>query len=469
MLNQGWKKEKMKKERRMKGKTKRTKRRRREKEKPIKNSSKALCKSSTQTQPKLENRENKQGLIRKEKTLLKKKPQRYRSIWASIIPLSKENKIKLSLIQEVLDAEEIKELKYFLKTHKARFIEADFNTSQGFLQDSKYLSLACNVVDEGVKKRVEELNKKIVRREKQKVFERFSNHAEEKILGLIAPNIIGLEEVKKAGLIQLFAKEKVHILLLGDPATGKTDILRSISELAPISSFGLGSGTSRAGLTLTVRGREVIKGLLPLADKGVACIDELNLLRSMDRAGLLNAMEKGFVTYDKGNTHIRLDARINILATANPKGDRFVGKSTSILKKQVPFDSALLSRFHLVFLIRKPSTKEFLRITDKIIREEQTLPDEKDKEFVREYVAYALEKKVEFDKNLSSLVQGFVEDVKKDEDKFLVEISPRTVIGIMNMAKAAARMRLKEKVERQDVLKVLKIFNSALYLKKNAE
>jgi len=420
--------------------------------------------------PVLKNQKSKSELVKKEKPVLKKKKQRYGSFWTLIIPLSKEDKIKLGLVQEVFEPQEIKQLKYLLKTHKARFVEADFNTSPGFLQDSKYLSLACNVVDEQVKKKVDELNKKIIRYEKQKVFELFSNNAEEKILGLIAPNIIGLEEVKKAGLIQLFAKEKVHILLLGDPATGKTDILRSISELAPISSFGLGSGTSKAGLTLTLTGREVVRGLLPLADNGIACIDELNLLKNLDRAGLLNAMEKGFVTYDKGNTHIKLDARVNVFATANPEGDRFVGKSISILKKQIPFDSALLSRFHLVFLIRKPGTKEFLEITDQIIKGEKTdktIVSENDKQFIKEYVAYALKKKVEFDKNLSPLVQGFVEDVKRDEDKFLVEVSPRTVIGIMNMAKAAARMKLKDKVEREDIIKVLKIFNSTLYIKKN--
>ncbi|MBU2442329.1 MAG: hypothetical protein KKA43_08400 [Nanoarchaeota archaeon] len=404
----------------------------------------------------------------KEKTNVKqeKKPK-FRSVWASIMPFGKDDKTKFEMVQELFEPEELKTLTYLIKSHKARFAETDFGTSHDFISDSKYLSLACNVVDEQVKKKVAEFNKKIFLQEKKKLFEDFAVHAEEKIIGLIAPNIISMDDVKKAGMIQLFANDKVHILLLGDPATGKTDILRSISELAPIKSFGLGSGASKAGLTLVMQGNEVFKGLLPLADKGMACIDELNLLKSVDRAGLLNAMEKGFVTYDKGNTHLKLDARVNVFATANPEGDRFVGKSIAILKKQVPFDSALLSRFHLVFLIRKPGTEEFLKITDKIIKGDKDNVAAKDKQFVKEYVAYALQREVEFDKSLSELIQGFVKDVKTDEDKFLVEISPRIVIGIMNMAKAVARMKLKEKVEREDIIKVLKIFNSALYFQKN--
>ena len=402
-----------------------------------------------------------------EKPLAQSQGAKFGSFWTSLLPINKEDKARLELIREALEPSEIKELEYLLKTHKARFAEADFETSSGFLQSSKYLSLASNVLDPGLKQKVAELNQGVVAHEKERIFLDFASSAEEKILGLIAPNIIGLDEVKKAGLIQLFAKEKSHILLLGDPATGKTDILRSISELAPISSFGLGSGTSKAGLTVTVVGKEAVKGILPLANNGVACIDELNLLKNVDRAGLLNAMEKGFITYDKADSHLKLDANVNVFATANPEGEKFIGRTIEVLKQQVPFDSALLSRFHLVFLIRKPSTEEFLKITDKIIKGEKKGVSSKDKQFVNEYVAYALKKNVEFDKNLSSLIQGFVSDVKKDEEQFLVEISPRMVIGIMNLARAAARMRLKDKVEREDIIKILKIFNFALYIKKD--
>jgi DNA replicative helicase MCM subunit Mcm2 (Cdc46/Mcm family) len=393
--------------------------------------------------------------------------KKFGSIFASILPLREEDKIKLKLVEEILEPEELKELKYLIKTHKARFAEADFDTTQNFFQKSKYLVIACNVIDEAVKRKVDQLNQKIIYQEKERVFHDFASQAEEKIFSLIAPNIIGLDEIKKAGLIQLFAKDKVHILLLGDPATGKTDILRSIAELAPISSYGLGSGASKAGLTVTVIGKDIVKGLLPMADNGIACIDELNLLKTADRAGLFNAMEKGFITYDKADSHLKIDARIKVFATANPEGERFVGRTIDVIKKQIPFDPALLSRFHLIFLIRKPGTQEFMQITQNIILGQKSNISENDRKFVKEYVSYALSKDVELDKSLSPLIQGFVEDVKKDEYQFIMEISPRIVIGIMNMAKAAARMSLKDKVEKEDIIKVLKIFNSALYIKKD--
>jgi hypothetical protein len=71
--------------------------------------------------------------------------KRFGSIFASIIPLNEDDKIKLNLVEEMLEPEETKELKYLLKTHKARFAEADFDTTRNFFQNSKYLVIACNV------------------------------------------------------------------------------------------------------------------------------------------------------------------------------------------------------------------------------------------------------------------------------------------------------------------------------------
>jgi DNA replicative helicase MCM subunit Mcm2 (Cdc46/Mcm family) len=389
------------------------------------------------------------------------------SLFSHLIPLNKDNRLKLDLIKELFSSGELKEMKYLLRTHKLRFSEEGFGTTNDFFQDSKYLVLASNSINKRVKEQVDFFNRRIRQHGREAVFLRFSQVAEQKILSVLAPSIIGLDDVKRAALLQLFAKEKVHILLLGDPSTGKTVVLRSVAELAPISSFGLGSGSSKAGLTVNFSGKEMIKGLLPLADNGIACIDELNLMKSADRAGLLNAMEKGFITYDKANNHVQLDARIKVFASANPDGDKFVGNTIDVLKKQIPFEQALLSRFHLMFLIRRPSTQEFLKITENIIKGDKKEIDKHDEDFIKQYVEYCLEHDVEFDKSLSHLIQGFVEDIRKDEDKFLVEISPRMVIGIMNMAKASARLRLRDRVDKDDIIKVLKVFNSALYIKRN--
>jgi replicative DNA helicase Mcm len=307
-------------------------------------------------------------------------------------------------------------------------------------------------------------NKDIKDKIRQELFKNFSKQAFEKIPHYIAPNISGMHQIKQAAALQLFSSQAIHILLLGDPGTGKTDIIRSTAELSPISSFGLGSGTSGAGLVITAKGNEVIKGLLPQADKGLCAIDELNLMKKEDYAGLYNAMEKGFVTYDKAGKHYKFDARIKVLATANPKGDTFTGSTIEELKKELPFDSALLTRFHLLFMIRKPDLQRFREIASSILSEQkQTKSKPGDMEFIKAYLGHVQNiDKVSFSKANQLRVLDFVEELKKNEKNYLVEISPRLVIGIMRLCKALARMEARHEVNKEDIERVKEIMLSSL-------
>lgn len=295
------------------------------------------------------------------------------------------------------------------------------------------------------------------------VYDDFSKKAYEIIPQFIAPNIEGMGEVKQACAIQLFSKQPVHILLLGDPGTGKTDILRSSFNLSPVSSFGLGSGTSGVGLVATVKGNKVMKGLIPLADNGICCIDELNLMKEDSRGGLYNAMEKGFVTYDKGGHHYQFDARIRVLATANPKGDEFSGETIEELKKEMPFDSALLSRFHLTFFIRKPDLNQFKDIATSIASGSSKELSKGDIEFLKGYVEYSLKKEVnDIRKGLQKKVVDFITEIKKNEEKYLIEVSPRLVVGFMRMCKALALMHGRDEVIEEDIFAIKDIVKKSL-------
>lgn len=295
------------------------------------------------------------------------------------------------------------------------------------------------------------------------LFDEFSKKAYDVLPTFIAPDIAGMDEAKKAIAIQLFSKQPVHILLLGDPGTGKTDLLRASFTLSPVSSFGLGSGTSGAGLVVTVKGNKIMKGLLPLADKGVCCIDELNLMKDDSRAGLYNAMEKGFVTYDKGGHHYKFDSRVRVLATANPKGDKFKGKTIEKLRDEMPFDSALLTRFHIVFFIRKPDLERFKEIASSIASGKKTEVSQDDVEFIKAYIDYQRKKDVDdIDKDLQEKIVDFISGIKKDENDYLVEVSPRMIIGFMRMCKSLALMRGRTKVELSDIDEIKGIVKESL-------
>ncbi|MBU0665859.1 MAG: ATP-binding protein [Nanoarchaeota archaeon] len=383
-----------------------------------------------------------------------------------LLPLSKRNKRDLSELARYLEKDDLKKVKRMLKQKKIGFAYRSLNISQKLISDTSFPFLNAAIEDSEISKTTDNINSVVEQQVRAKKYKEFSEVAYEKIKGFIAPNIVGMDFAKEAAMLQLFAVEKVHLLLLGDPGTGKTEILRSVNELAPISSFGLGSGISGVGLTVSVQGKEIHKGLLPIADDGVCCIDELNLMKQKDRGALLNAMEKGFITYNKGNKSLSLDARVSVLATANPTGDRFVGKIIDTFKKQIPFDSALLTRFHIIFFIRRPNEKEFANITQKIVSGKEMRVEINDSLFIRDYIEFSHLITVKFDEKLKTTIVDFVARLKKDEDKFLVEINPRTIIGIMRFAKAAARLELRNKVEEKDLKKVFDILEKSLYIKR---
>lgn len=379
-----------------------------------------------------------------------------------ILPSNKTQKDNLANIRQFFDLENYNLINKLIKTRKIKVSYSSLGTSPDFLTFNNYPSLVAISEDNEVIDFIKNANDEIAKKTRKESYKKFSINADEKIISLIAPNIIGMDTIKLACALQLFDTDKTHILLLGDPGTGKTDIIRSVSELHPKTSFGLGSGTSGAGLGVMFKGNEMIKGLLPLANNGLCCIDELNLMKPEDRASLYNAMEKGFITYDKANNHVKVDANVSILATANPKGDRFVGWMTETLKKQLPFDSALLTRFHLMFLIRKPDTKEFLEIAKHILKGKDKKEYEENKIFVKSYVEYARELDVELPKPFEKIIIQFVEDLKRKEDYYLIEISPRLVVGIMRFCKASARMNLRKQVTSIDLERVKKIFLESL-------
>lgn len=305
-----------------------------------------------------------------------------------------------------------------------------------------------------------QLNKQLKEHAITDSYESYAKNVYEEIIHLIAPNLLGLEEAKQAVTLQLFAKERMHVLLLGDPGTGKTDLLQASHELAEVSSMGLGSGTTGAGLSVAYTKGELQKGLLPLAHTGICCIDELNLMKKDDRAALYNAMEKGFVTYDKGGKHEKIPADVRVLATANPKGDRFEGEDVDELREQLPFEAALLSRFHLVFLIRKPDKKEFLDITKKIVKQDKaTKPDTS---YAKQYIKHAQQLEVSFPANLEAQVSRAVEKIKEHEEEYLIEISPRIVKGIIGFAKASARAQLRTTTSRHDVQRATNLLAASL-------
>jgi len=292
----------------------------------------------------------------------------------------------------------------------------------------------------------------------------------ESLVKSFAPSIYGYEDIKKALLLQMVGGVKkirkdgtkvrghIHILLVGDPGTAKSTLLKYVTEIAPRSRYVSGTSATAVGLVAVVVRDDLLKvwsieaGPMVLANGGILALDEIEKLGKQELMILHEAMEQGSVTISKAGIHVSLKTETAVLAAANPKFGRWDPNLS--LVQQIDIPPTILNRFDLIFLIRDTPGKEHdemlaERVLESYIEDIEPLYPS---ELIRKYLMY-VKKHIQ-----PKLTKGAIERIKEffvslrslSNELGPIPISTRQLESIVRLAEASARIRFSNEVTVDD-------------------
>jgi len=301
----------------------------------------------------------------------------------------------------------------------------------------------------------------------------------------LAPSIHGHEEVKKAIVLQMVGgvkkfkqngtptRDRIHLLLIGDPGTSKTQLGKNVHLRAPKSYYLSGESASKAGLTATVEQDPLLgnwglrAGAICKCNGSILVLDEIDKLDREDRKALHTPMEAGEVIVNKATVHTTLKADCSILALANPKSGMFEMNGKKTIVDQIDLPAPLISRFDIVFMMKdKINEKMDNEITEIIYsqkKDELTIPIP----FFRKYISHAKTFKPKLNPDHMTSLANFYHKVRKQSISSHsrmtgMPITPRHLEGIIRMAEASAKLRFSDEVTKKDLLLAQELFYDSL-------
>lgn len=308
----------------------------------------------------------------------------------------------------------------------------------------------------------------------------------EKLVNSIAPTIYGHEEIKESIVLQMIGGENhqlkdgttirgyIHILVIGDPAAGKSKMMQLTARLMPRGRYVSGRGVTAAGLTASVvRDEEFFggwvleAGALVMSNRSLCAIDEFSKVTTHDQVALQEAMSLGTISIAKASIVATLPAQTAILAGGNPKLGRF--DPYIPIREQIDINDVLMSRFDLKFALRDmPNPELDARTVDHILKLRHLQPEEAapsiEPDLLRKYIAYVRANvHPELIEETGEILKKFYLEMRsRAGGEAAVSITLRQYEALIRLAEASAKIRLSDKVETEDAMRAIRLMKISL-------
>jgi len=299
--------------------------------------------------------------------------------------------------------------------------------------------------------------------------------AYEKLIASFAPHIYGHEPIKEAILLLIVGsvtkrledgstrRGDINVLLVGDPGTAKSEMLKFTAKIAPRGLYTSGRGSTAAGLTAAViRDKSGIMmleaGAVVLGDQGIVCIDEFDKIQPEDRSALHEVMEQQTCSVAKGGIVATLNARTSILSAANPIYGKYDPYKN--ITENVNLPIPLLTRFDLIFIVRdSPDKEKDNRVASHILEihrdTEQAARPAIDIDLFSKYLSYAKQVEPSLTPEAVDIVRSYYMDMRRIESEGMITVTPRQLEGLIRLASARARLLLKDMVDAEDAQRAI--------------
>jgi replicative DNA helicase Mcm len=307
--------------------------------------------------------------------------------------------------------------------------------------------------------------------------------AYDKLIASFAPHIYGHETLKESILLLIVGsvtkkledgstrRGDINVLMVGDPGTAKSEMLKFAAKIAPRGLYTSGRGSTAAGLTAAViRDKSGIMmleaGAVVLGDQGLVCIDEFDKIKPEDRSALHEVMEQQTCSVAKGGIVATLNARTSILAAANPMYGKYDPYKN--ITENVNLPVPLLTRFDLIFIVRDIPEREKDNLVASHILEihkdtEHAAKPAIEIDLLSKYLSYAREAELKaLTQEATDIIRSYYMDMRKVESEGMITVTPRQLEGLVRLATARARLLLKDRVDAEDASRAIYLVEQML-------